>query len=248
MEELDKEKLPEHVAIIMDGNGRWAKKRDLSRIFGHQKGAEVVREVVRFCREIGIKVLSLYTFSSENWSRPKEEIDELMVLLKAHLLSELPEMQQNNIQLTAIGNLEDLPPSVLEVLKDVMEKTKENSGMILNLALSYGGRQEIIRAIKKILIDLEKKKITPEDITEELFSKYLFTSGLKDPDLLIRTSGELRLSNFLLWQMAYTEIYVTDVLWPDFGKEELVSALKSYQSRERRFGLTSEQLGENRCF
>jgi undecaprenyl diphosphate synthase len=242
MEEIDKEKLPKHIAIIMDGNGRWAKKKSLNRISGHMKGVDAVREVVTACRELGIKILTLYAFSIENWRRPKEEVKALMGLLNEYLLKERGEMIKNNIRLSAIGRLEDLPPAVQGTLQETMKLTKHCDGMTLNLALSYGGRSEILHAVQGVLSDFEKKTIKPEEIDQERFSKYLWTWGLPDPDLLIRTSGEFRISNFLLWQIAYTELYVTETLWPDFNREELLKAIADYQSRERRFGLTSEQL------
>ncbi len=239
---LPKDKLPYHIAIIMDGNGRWAKKKNLNRIKGHMKGVEAVREVVTACRELGIKVLTLYAFSVENWQRPAEEVNALMGLLKEYLLKESPEMIRNNIRLNAIGRLEDLPPDVLEILKKTIKQTEGCDGMILNLALSYGGRSEILHALKRIFSDLKDGRIREEEIDSPLFSKYLWTSGIPDPDLLIRTSGEFRISNFLLWQIAYTEIYVTETLWPDFNREELLKAIADYQSRERRFGMISEQI------
>lgn len=242
MKDIDKNKLPKHIAIIMDGNGRWAKKKLLNRISGHIKGVDAVREVVTTCRELGIKVLTLYAFSIENWKRPKEEVNALMELLNSYLIKEVEEMLKNNIRLMAIGRLEDLPPNVLKTLLDTIKKTERCDGMILNLALSYGGRSEIIHAIKGILSDFKDGKVTLNDITPEYFSNYLWTRGLPDPDLLIRTSGELRISNFLLWQLAYTELYVTETLWPDFNREELLKAIADFQSRERRFGLTSEQI------
>jgi undecaprenyl diphosphate synthase len=242
MKEIDKDKLPTHIAIIMDGNGRWAKKKLLNRISGHMKGVDAVREVVTACRELGIKVLTLYALSTENLRRPKEEVTALMGLLKEYLLKEREEMVQNNIRLCAIGRLEDLPTDVRSTLQQTIEKTGHCDGMVLNLALSYGGRAEILHAAKGVLSDLRKGKMEPDEMTEELFSQYLWTWGLPDPDLLIRTSGEFRISNFLLWQIAYTELYVTETLWPDFNREELLKAIADYQSRERRFGLTSEQL------
>ena len=242
MEEIDQEKLPRHIAIIMDGNGRWAKKKALSRIMGHIKGVDAVREVVTACRELGIKVLTLYAFSIENWKRPTEEVNALMGLLKEYLQKECEEMLQNNIRLNAIGRISDLPPDVQATLQETMKKTERCDGMILNLALSYGGRSEILHAVQGIISDLQKGKVKPEGITVQRFSQYLWTHGLPDPDLLIRTSGEFRISNFLLWQIAYTELYVTDTLWPDFDRKELSKAIADYQSRERRFGLTSEQL------
>ena len=242
MEEIDKEKLPRHISIIMDGNGRWAKKKLLNRISGHMKGVDAVREVVTACRELGIKVLTLYAFSIENWMRPKDEVAALMRLLKEYLIKEGEEMVQNNIRLRAIGRVEDLPRDVQNTLQETIKKTEQCEGMILNLALSYGGRSEILHAVQGILSDFQKGRIKPEEITLQRFSQYLWTWGIPDPDLLIRTSGELRISNFLLWQIAYTELYVTETLWPDFDRQELYKAIADYQSRERRFGLTSEQL------
>jgi len=242
MEEIDKGKLPRHIAIIMDGNGRWAKKKNLNRISGHIKGVNAVREIVTACRELGIKVLTLYAFSIENWRRPKDEVTALMGLLKEYLLKEREEMIQNNIRLSAIGRLEDLPLDVRNTLKETIKMTEQCNGMILNLALSYGGRSEILHAIQGILSDFHKGKVKPEEINLQRFSQYLWTRGIPDPDLLIRTSGEFRISNFLLWQIAYTELYVTETLWPDFDRKELLKAIADYQSRERRFGLTSEQL------
>jgi undecaprenyl diphosphate synthase len=242
MEEIDKEKLPRHVAIIMDGNGRWAKKKLLNRISGHIKGVNAVREVVTACRELGVKVVTLYAFSIENWKRPAEEVQALMGLLKEYLQKECPEMVRNNIRLNAIGRMEDLPPDVQKVLQETKKKTHHCDGMTLNLALSYGGRSEILHAVHGIVSDLQQGKIKPDEITIQRFSQYLWTHGIPDPDLLIRTSGEFRISNFLLWQIAYTELYVTDTLWPDFDRKELLKAIADYQSRERRFGLISEQL------
>ncbi len=242
MRDIDFKKLPRHIAVIMDGNGRWAQKHALGRIVGHQKGAEAVRITVETCREIGIKCLTLYAFSVENWIRPSREVEALMGLLETYLRSELKEMLEHNIRLKTIGNRDALKGSVKETLNDVMQKTAHNQGMTLNLALSYGGRDEIIDALKVLIRDARTGKIRDEEITKELFSSYLDTAGLPDPDLLIRTSGEYRLSNFLLWQMAYTEFYFTDVLWPDFGRDDLLEAIASYQKRERRYGLTSDQL------
>jgi undecaprenyl diphosphate synthase len=242
MEEIDKEKLPRHIAVIMDGNGRWAKKKNLNRISGHLKGVDAVREVVTSCRELGIKVLTLYAFSQENWQRPKEEVAALMGLLKEYLLKECEEMLKNNIRLSAIGRLEDLPADVLMTLKDAIKKTEKCDGMILNLALSYSGRAEILHAVRKIVSDLKKGRIGEEEIDLSSFAQYLWTRDLPDPDLLIRTSGESRISNFLLYQIAYTELYLTETLWPDFNREELFKAIVDYQLRERRFGLTSEQI------
>ena len=244
MEQIDQAKLPHHIAIIMDGNGRWAKKKLLNRISGHMRGVDAVREVVTACRELGIRVLTLYAFSMENWKRPKEEVAALMRLLREYLLKETDEMLRTNIRLRAIGRIEDLPLDVQETLRETAQKTERCDGMVLNLALSYGGRTEILHAVQGILSDFQLGKIKPEEITLQRFSQYLWTQGLPDPDLLIRTSGELRISNFLLWQIAYTELYVTDTLWPDFDRKELLKAIADYQSRERRFGMTSEQLEE----
>jgi len=226
----------------MDGNGRWAEKRLLNRIAGHQKGIKRVKEIIRAAKEIGIEVLTLYAFSTENWNRPQLETRALMALLKKFLLAEGKELITNNIRLNTIGTIEDLPKEVTSLLQDVMRKTKDNTGMILNAALSYSGRSEIIRAVKKIGKDITEGTLTPQQIDETIFSSYLYTSELPDPDLLIRTSGEHRISNFLLWQMAYTELYITDTLWPDFTEKDFIKALEDYQKRERRFGLTREQI------
>jgi len=234
--DIDPAKLPSHVAIIMDGNGRWAKKRLLNRIKGHEKGAEAVRTIVRACREIRIPNLTLYAFSTENWQRPQSEIVALMALLKNFLESEQKEMLDNNIRLNAIGQTERLPQDVQQTLHKVMTVTNKNDGMLLNLALSYGGRAEIVKMVKEIAIKVKNSNIEPDSITPELISEHLYTSEIPDPDLLIRTSGEMRISNFLLWQIAYTEIYVTDTLWPDFTKDEFVQILIDYQHRKRRFG------------
>ncbi len=242
MVEIDKSKLPRHIAIIMDGNGRWAKKKNLTRIKGHLKGVDAVREVVTACRELGIQVLTLYAFSIENWQRPKEEVDALMGLLKEYLEKEREEMVKNNIRLSAIGQLEDLPSEVRVALAETLRRTEHCDGMVLNLALSYGGRSEILHAVHRILGDLREGRIREEEIDLSSFPKYLWTGELPDPDLLIRTSGESRISNFLLYQIAYTELYLTETLWPDFNREELMKAIEDYQSRERRFGLTSEQI------
>jgi len=233
---MDPEHLPAHVAIIMDGSGRWAKKRQLKRINGHNKGADTVREIVRTSRQLGIPYLTLYAFSTENWQRPKTEVSALMSLLKKYLHSEKQEMLDNNIRLNAIGDIERLPNNVKDRLEEIMSATQHNDGMILSLALSYGGRSEIVRMVKSIAEKTKAREIDPSDITSELVSSYLYTGEMPDPDLLIRTSGEMRISNFLLWQIAYAEIFVTDTLWPDFGKEEYLQILKNYQKRDRRFG------------
>jgi undecaprenyl diphosphate synthase len=242
MNEIDLKKLPGHIAIIMDGNGRWAQKHALGRIVGHQKGAEAVRATVQMCREIGIKYLTLYAFSVENWIRPTQEVDALMGLLEHYLRSELKEMLEHNIRLTTIGNTAALQSRIKRTLQEVMSLTADNQGMVLNLALSYGGQDEIIKAVNDLIKDIRLGKHTDDEVTKKLFASYLYTAELPDPDLLIRTSGEYRLSNFLLWQMAYTEFYFTDVLWPDFGRDDLLEAIDSYQKRERRYGLTSDQL------
>ena len=244
MTNIDKNKLPKHIAIIMDGNGRWAEQHTIGRIRGHKKGAQAVRTVVRACREIGIKYLTLFAFSSENWERPAKEVQALMFLLEEYLTKEIEQLQKQEIRLTTIGETGRLNSKVQEKLLKAKEMTFKNDKMILNLALSYGGRDEIISAVKKIMKENEKGEIDISKVTKEKFSNYLYTSDMPDPDLLIRTSGEYRISNFLLWQMAYTELYFTKVLWPDFTKDDLLKAIASYQKRERRFGMTSEQLNE----
>jgi undecaprenyl diphosphate synthase len=220
----------------MDGNGRWARKRLLNRIQGHEKGSETVRTIVRACRKIGIPYLTLYAFSTENWQRPQSEVAALMALLKKFLDSEQKEMLDNNIRLHAIGQIERLPETVRQALHAVMELTRKNDGMVLNLALSYGGRAELVKTVKEIAVKVKDDRMDPDLITAETISQHLYTAQLPDPDLLIRTSGEMRISNFLLWQIAYSEIYVTDTLWPDFGEDEFFRILKDYQQRERRFG------------
>lgn len=242
MSDIDPEKLPKHIAIIMDGNGRWAKGHALKRALGHRKGVESVRTVVEICRKTGIDVLTLYAFSMENWFRPHEEVSALMKLLAEFLDGEVQEMMDQDIKLMATGKIDSLEPAVLRKLKGAMEKTSGNRGMVLNLALSYGGREEIAMAARKILSDGLSGKIKADDVDEALFQSYLYTSGLPDPDLLIRTGGEHRISNFLLFQSAYTELYFTSALWPDFREEDLLEAIAHYQKRERRFGRISEQL------
>ena len=228
--------MPAHVAIIMDGNGRWAQKRLLSRITGHEKGAEAVRMVVRTCREVGIPFLTLYAFSTENWKRPRTEVQALMRLLRRFLEAELPEMLQNNIRLHVIGRTERLPMNVQQLLTRAVRETQANSALHLNLALSYGGRDEITRAARALSAEVQAGNLRLEDITEEALSARLDTRGTPDPDLLIRTGGDMRISNFLLWQLAYTEIFVTSTLWPDFGREQFLEILNEFQGRERRFG------------
>lgn len=233
---IDPKNLPEHVAIIMDGNGRWAKKKAMNRVLGHEEGTESVRVIVRTSREIGIKWLTLYAFSEENWKRPKYEITALMGILKRFLKSQLKEMQDNNIRFRTIGRTHRLPDDARSLIEETIMKTSENTGMTLTLALSYGGRQEIHDAVQKIAKRVASGDIQPSDIKEGLISDFLYTSGMPDPDLLIRTSGEYRVSNFLLWQIAYTELYITPTLWPDFRKEEYLRAIEDFQKRDRRYG------------
>lgn len=246
MHQLDTSQLPRHVAVIMDGNGRWAKRRFLNRIVGHEEGANSVRAVVRCCRELGIPYLTLYAFSKENWQRPESEVNALWHLLKRFLVSELAELIDKEIRLIHIGDPDGIPADVVKELLHVIEQTKHLQGMVVSLAVNYGGRQEIERAARFFAADVKKGKYLPEDLTSELFSSYLFTRELPDPDLVIRTSGEHRVSNFLLWQLAYAELYVTDVLWPDFREDEFLQALRDYQRRERRFGGYLEQIGAER--
>jgi len=242
MNTLKPENLPAHLAVIMDGNGRWAKKRMLSRIVGHKKGAETVRLIVEECSRLGIRYLTLFAFSAENWLRPKTEVKSLMALLKRFIRSEIARMMQDNIRFNVIGNRADLPVDINSEIDCAIEKTAGNTGMLLTLALSYGGRQEIVSAAKRLALDAAAGHLDPEAIDERLFAGRLFTAGIPDPDLLIRTSGEMRISNFLLWQLAYAELYFTDVNWPDFDRNELARAFREFQSRERRFGMISDQL------
>ncbi len=241
-DQIDKDKLPKHLAVIMDGNGRWAKQKGLFRSMGHENGTKAVREIVEACAEINIPYLTLYAFSTENWNRPKIEVELLMKLLVSSLKKEIKTLHDNNIKLNAIGNLEALPKKAQRELKDVIDKTKENSRMTLTLALSYGSREEIIKTIKEISHKVKNNLISPENIDETVINNHLYTQNLPDVDLLIRTSGEQRISNFLLWQIAYAELYFTDTLWPDYRKNHLFEAILNYQKRERRFGKTSEQL------
>ncbi len=231
-----KGKIPHHVAIIMDGNGRWAKQKGKPRIFGHKAGMESVRNAVEAAGDLGVKVLTLYAFSKENWSRPRTEVLALMSLLQKYTKLEKEELREKGIKVRAIGRVKELYPKAREALEEAIRYTAAGDKMILNLAISYSGRVEIIDAVREIARDTKNGRLQPDDIDEVLFSDYLYTKDLPDPDLLIRTSGEMRISNFLLYQMAYTEIYVTDVLWPDFRKDDLVKAIEAYQSRERRFG------------
>ncbi|MBT6809183.1 MAG: isoprenyl transferase [Flavobacteriales bacterium] len=237
-EKINSNNLPLHIAITMDGNGRWAKTKGKFRVFGHKNGVEAVRDTVEGAAEIGIKHLTLYAFSTENWSRPKKEVDALMSLLVSTIHKETKTLMDNNIRLESIGNRSELPERCQRELQEAIDKTKNNDGTTLILALSYSSRSEIINAVKQIVTE----KVSSEDINEELFSQYLSTKGVPNPELLIRTSGEQRISNFLLWQIAYSELYFTDVLWPEFRREDLFEAIYKYQNRERRFGKTSEQL------
>ncbi len=230
------DRLPRHIAIIMDGNGRWALKRALPRSMGHRAGVEALRKIVKACSKLEIQVLTVYAFSTENWKRPKDEVGVLMKLLTEYLRKELLELHQNNVAIRTMGKINDLPLEAQHELLHAMESTRDNTGLILNLALNYGGRSEIIDAVKSLSKEVLSGKQRIEEINEQRFSEKLYTQGLPDPDLLIRTSGEMRLSNFLLWQLAYTEIVVVEELWPDFGQKSLVEAIKAYQKRDRRFG------------
>lgn len=234
--------LPTHVAIIMDGNGRWATQRGLPRVAGHRAGVKSVRAIVEAAGELGIGVLTLYTFSKENWQRPVNEVSTLMKLLASTLRKEINELHHKNVQIRTIGDLDDLPQFAYEQVIEGIEKTRHNTGLILNLALSYGGRSEIMKAVKGIAEKVRDGELYIEDVDEEIFSDFLYSKNLPDPDLLIRTSGEQRISNFLLWQLAYAEIYLTQTLWPDFGKKEFYDALVWYMKRERRFGRISQQI------
>ena len=233
---LNLKTLPSHVAIIMDGNGRWAKKRLMNRVKGHEQGSKTVRSIVTACTELGIGIVTLYAFSTENWLRPKSEVKALMMLLKKFIVSERQELLKNNIRLNIIGQKHRLPLDVQKEVDATMEVTKNNKKMVLNLALSYGSREEITTAVRKIAKKIESKDLEPRDITQDLISDHLYTKAMPDPDLIIRTSGEYRLSNFLLWQAAYSEIYISDTLWPDFSKTEFIEILKNFQERDRRFG------------
>lgn len=234
--------IPQHVAIIMDGNGRWAKSKNLSRVFGHNEGVNSARDIVEASGQLGIKYLTLYTFSTENWKRPKTEVTLLMKLLIRSIRDETSRLNQNDVKLIATGDLENLPAVVLKELNEAMNTTKDNKLMTLNLALSYSGRWDILNAVKKIITEQNESKIDLESINEKVFSKYLVTKDIPDPDLLIRTGGEFRISNFLLWQLAYSEIYIDNNYWPDFKRGQYYKAISEYQKRERRFGLVSEQL------
>jgi undecaprenyl diphosphate synthase len=241
-EQIDLARLPQHIAVIMDGNGRWARKHGKSRIFGHTNGVSAVRATSEACAELGVKYLTLYAFSTENWNRPEAEVSALMLLLLKTIKAELKTLLKNDIRLRVIGDMGSLPKGVAKELREAMERTAGSKGMDLILALSYSGKSEITKAVKLIAEKVQQGKMKLEEITDSVISNHLYTAGIPDPELLIRTSGEKRVSNFLLWQLAYAEYYFTDVLWPDFNKEELYKAIVEFQHRERRFGKTSEQL------
>ncbi|NET05049.1 MAG: isoprenyl transferase [Symploca sp. SIO2B6] len=234
--DLDQDRLPRHVAVIMDGNGRWAKRRGLPRIMGHRQGVDVLKNLLRCCQDWGVKALTAYAFSTENWGRPLEEVDFLMTLFERVLVRELQEMMEENVRIQFVGNLSSLPSSLQSQIYRSMTLTKDNQGIQFTVATNYGGRQEILQACREIATQVQQGKIQPDNIDEALFSRHLYTANICDPDLLIRTSGEMRLSNFLLWQMAYAELYITDVYWPDFDRQQFHKALSAYQQRERRFG------------
>lgn len=234
--------LPTHIAIIMDGNGRWAADRNLPRIAGHRAGVDAVRRVVEDCARLKIPYLTLFAFSTENWNRPGEEVGALMILLDQYLKKELNTLMKNNVRLSTIGHIEDLPDNVQHTLREVVAKSADNNGLTLTLALSYSGRDDIVEAVRSAARAVQREDLSPDNIEPETFSSFLYTNGMPDPDLLIRTSGEQRISNFMLWQIAYTEFYVTDKLWPDFSSEDLEDAIETFRMRERRFGMTSEQV------
>lgn len=234
--DINLDKVPAHIAIIMDGNGRWAKSRFMPRTYGHKVGVETIRKVVKECSRLGVKYLTLYAFSTENWKRPKEEVSALMGLLVKYLRSELEELHKNNVKILTIGDISKLPEACIEELALAKEKTKDNTGLVMSLALNYGGRNDLVNAVKNISQDLVDGKISLDDIGDNLISSHLSTNESPDPDLVIRTSGEQRLSNFLLWELAYSEFYFTDIHWPDFDEKELQKAIFAYQSRDRRFG------------
>ncbi|MEH2060203.1 MAG: isoprenyl transferase [Nostoc sp.] len=234
--DLKRELLPQHVAVIMDGNGRWAKRQGLPRIMGHKRGVDALKDLLRCCQDWGIQALTAYAFSTENWKRPQEEVDFLMTLFQRVLRQELREMVEENVQIKFVGNLQELPRSLQQEISRSMEETKNNRGIRFSVATNYGGRQEILQACQAIAKLVQQGLLQPDEINEQVFESHLYTAGINDPDLLIRTSGEMRLSNFLLWQMAYGEIYITDALWPDFNRAEFHRALCAYQQRERRFG------------
>ena len=241
-EQIDLTRLPKHIAVIMDGNGRWAKQKGMNRIFGHTNGVNAVRETAEACAELGVEYLTMYAFSAENWNRPQLEVSALMTLLLKTINGELKTLLKNDIRLGAIGDIDSLPKGVAKELREAIEKTSQCKRMELVLALSYGAKNEMVRAMKQIALKVQSGETSLHDINEDLISENLYTSGRPDPELLIRTSGERRVSNFLLWQLAYAEFYFTDIFWPDFDKEELYKAIVDFQNRERRFGKTSEQI------
>ena len=241
-EKLELDRIPEHVAIIMDGNGRWAKKHGNERVFGHKNGVKSVKNIVEIASELKVKFLTLYAFSTENWNRPKYEVDALMALLVSSINSELDLLNENNVSLQAIGDIESLPQDVIDELNDAIKITSKNTGLKLVLALSYSSRWEIIEAVKKIAENVKNSEISITDIDEKLFESHLTTNGIPDPELVIRTSGEQRISNFLLWQISYSELYFTEKLWPDFGKDDFINAIFAFQKRKRRFGKTDDQI------
>ena len=241
-ENIDKDNVPDHIAVIMDGNGRWARQKGAERIFGHQNAIQAVKEITEGCVELEIPYLTLYAFSTENWERPKEEVDGLMHLLVATLQEEVGDLMKNGVKLNIIGEMSNLPEECQEKLEESTELTKGNERLLLTLALSYSGKWDITNAIKEIVNDIEKGNVEAREINEEMVNSYLSTKSMPDPALLIRTGGEMRISNFLLWQLAYSELYITDTMWPDFRKEDLYEAILSYQKRERRFGRISDQL------
>ena len=236
--QINQNQIPEHIAIIMDGNGRWARAKTLPRVAGHKQGVKAVRNITEVCGELGVKYLTMYTFSEENWNRPQREVSALMKLLVSSLKKEVKDLDKNNVRLTVIGDLAKMDSFVQDELKEAIELTEDNDGLNLNLALSYGGRQEIVTAFKSLYSQIN----SADEITEERFESHLYTSNIPDPDLLIRTGGEMRVSNFLLWQIAYTELHITNTFWPAFGREQLLIAINDYQQRERRFGKVSEQI------
>ncbi len=242
-ESIDLGNLPSHIAVIMDGNGRWAKKQGvIDRIFGHRNALKAVRETIEGCAELGVSFLTLYAFSTENWGRPKAEVDALMSLLVKTIRAELPTMMENNVRLDTIGDTKSLPKDCQQELQEAIEITSSNTGLTVILALSYSGKWDITQAARRVAEQVQKGNLTPQQITEPIIAQYLSTAGFPDPELMIRTSGEMRISNYMLWQLAYTELYITETLWPDFRKEHLYEAILSYQQRERRFGKTSEQV------
>lgn len=241
-ERIDLHNLPRHIAVIMDGNGRWAKKQGAARVFGHRNAIQAVREVTEGCAELGVQFLTLYAFSTENWNRPKAEVNALMELLVSTIRKEIGTLQKNKVRLNHIGNLQELPKGCQQQLLEAIDQTKHNTGLTLTLALNYSGRWEILQATQKLMQAVQEGSVKAEALTQQLFEQQLNTHDMPEPELLVRTSGEMRISNFLLWQLAYTELYITEVLWPDFRREHLHEAILAYQQRERRFGKTSEQI------